>query len=749
MLKKIFKLSIVNIILILFLFKSAYSEIINEIKIFGNDRISKETILMFSDIQVKENLDSENLNKILKNLYNTNFFKDVSLKIENNILLINVIENPIIQSIKYEGIKAKKIKDLISNNTNLKSRSSYDEFILNKDKEKIQLLLKELGYYFPEINIFTEELDDNKINLTYQIKLGDKAKIKKISFIGDKKFKDKKLKSIIVSEENKFWKFITNKKFVNENIISLDKRLLKNFYLNKGYYDVIIDSSFAKLVNKNDFELIYNIKANEKFYFNDLSIDLPDDFNRDNFEEINDFLKKLKGKTYSVDIIEEILEELDKVTLLEQYQSISSKVEEDIFEQKINLNFIIKEIDTKYVERINILGNNITKETVIRNQFEIDEGDPFNEILANKSINNIKSLNFFKSVNYEIIEGKTPETKIINVTVEEKATGEITAGAGVGTSGSSIAFGVKENNYLGSGINLSSNVSLSEESLKGEFTVINPNFRNTDKLIRFSASAIETDRLKDFGYKTSKTGFSFGTSFEFLNDFEIGLGNSNYYEKIDTDSNASARQKTQEGNYWDSFLNLDFDLDKRNQKYQASEGFRSQYFLDLPLVSETATLQNTYVFKYFTELFENNISSASIFLRSSTSLKDENIKLSERINIPSNRLRGFESGKVGPKDGNDFIGGNYAATINFTSSIPQILENSENIDFLVFFDAGNVWGVDYFDGDDEGSEIRSATGVAVDWLTPVGPLNFTLALPVTKADNDKTETFRFNIGTSF
>ena len=749
MLKKIFKLLISNIILILFLFKSAYSEIINEIKIFGNDRISKETILMFSDIQVKENLDSKNLNKILKNLYNTNFFKDVSLKIENNILLINVLENPIIQSIKFEGIKAKKIKDLISNNTNLKSRSSYDEFILNKDKEKIQLLLKELGYYFPEINIFTEELDDNKINLTYEIKLGDKAKIKKISFIGDKKFKDKKLKSIIVSEENKFWKFITNKKFVNENIISLDKRLLKNFYLNKGYYDVIIDSSFAKLVNKNDFELIYNIKANEKFYFNDLSIDLPNDFNRDNFEEINDFLKKLKGKTYSVDIIEEILEELDKVTLLEQYQSISSKVEEDIVDQKINLNFIIKEIDTKYVERINILGNNITKETVIRNQFEIDEGDPFNEILANKSINNIKGLNFFKSVNSEIIEGKTPETKIINVTVEEKATGEITAGAGVGTSGSSIAFGVKENNYLGSGINLLSNVSLSEESIKGEFTVINPNFRNTDKLIRFSASAVETDRLEDYGYKTSKTGFSFGTRFEFLSDFEIGLGNSNYYEKIDTDSNASARQKTQEGNYWDSFLNLDFDLDKRNQKYQTSEGFRSQYFVDLPLVSETATLQNTYVFKYFTELFENNISSASIFLRSSTSLKDENIKLSERINIPSNRLRGFESGKVGPKDGNDFIGGNYAATINFTSSIPQILENSENIDFLVFFDAGNVWGVDYFDGDDEGSEIRSATGVAVDWLTPVGPLNFTLALPVTKADSDKTETFRFNIGTSF
>ena len=138
-----------------------------------------------------------------------------------------------------------------------------------------------------------------------------------------------------------------------------------------------------------------------------------------------------------------------------------------------------------------------------------------------------------------------------------------------------------------------------------------------------------------------------------------------------------------------------------------------------------------------------------MYLRASTSLKDENIKLSERIILPSNRLRGFERGKIGPKDGEDYIGGNYAGTINFTSTIPQILENSENMDFLVFFDIGNVWGVDYFEGDDEGSGIRSATGIAVDWLTPIGPLNFTFATALTKEDSDKTETFRFNLGTSF
>ena len=155
------------------------------------------------------------------------------------------------------------------------------------------------------------------------------------------------------------------------------------------------------------------------------------------------------------------------------------------------------------------------------------------------------------------------------------------------------------------------------------------------------------------------------------------------------------------------------------------------------------------MYKYFTELYENNVSSFSIFLSSAISLKDEDIKLSERIILPSNRLRGFERGRVGPKDGDDFIGGNYAATMNFSSTIPQLLQNSENIDVLFFVDVGNLWGVDYFAGDDEGSEIRSSTGVGIDWLTPIGPLNFTFATAITKADTDKTESFRFNLGTSF
>ena len=746
---KILRILCLFFIFNLYFIKFSYSDILKKIEISGNDRISGETIEMFSEVEINDNINSSIINNVLKNLYNTNFFKDFFIKFTNNILKIKVVENPIIQKITYEGIKSNRIKDLIVSGTKLKSRSSFNDLILKKDKESIKSELKNLGYYFPLIETYIEDLKDNKINLTYKINLGEKAKIKKISFIGDKKFKDKKLKSIIVSEESRFWKFITSKKFVNENLISLDKRLLKNFYLNKGFYDVQIDSSFAKLINQNEFELIFNIQANDKFYFNDLNLKLPNDFNPENFIKLNQLLKNLKGEPYSINKVRNILEEIDIITLSDQFQSVSAKVDETIFDQKINLNFIIEESKIVFVERINIFGNNVTRESVIRNQFEIDEGDPYNEILANKSINNLKSLNFFKNVNSEVIDGSKSDLKIININVEEKATGEITAGAGVGTSGSSLSFGIKENNYLGKGISLASNLTLTDESLKGRFSVTNPNYKNSDKLVYFSAEASEIDRLSAYGYKTNKTGVSLGTNFEYLNNFSVGLGNSNFYEKIETDSTASSRQKTQEGNYWDSFINLNFDYDTRNQKFQPSDGLRSQYFLDMPVISETASLTNTYMYKYFTELYENNISSFSIFLSSAISLKNEDIKLSERIILPSNRLRGFERGKVGPKDGEDFIGGNYAATINFSSTIPQILQNSENIDFLFFVDIANVWGVDYFDGDDEGSEIRSSTGLGIDWLTPVGPLNFTFATAITKADTDKTETFRFNLGTSF
>ena len=744
-----FNFKYLYIFLIFFISLEAKSEILKDINIEGNQRISDETIIMFGNVNIQDNLNLNEIDKILKNIYNSNFFEDVQVTFENNVLNIYVKEKPIIQNVEYEGIKSKTILAEIKSNRILKPKSSFDKNLLKKDRSNLLKTLKNIGYFFPSVENLVEDTGNENLNLIYKIDLGSKSKIKKISFVGDKVYKDKKLKNIIISEEYKFWKFISGRKFLNENLIDLDKRLLKNFYLNKGYYNAKVNSSFAKLINDNQFELIYNINANEKYYFDNINLELAIDYDENNFSDLKSSLKKLKGKPYSINNISKIIKTIENIVLQEQFESIKVIPLENLVDNKINLTFKVEESEKFVVKKINIFGNNITQENVIRNQFEIDEGDPFNEILYNKTLNNIKSLGFFKKASGEIQDIEGDNAKIINISVEEKATGEISLGAGAGTDGATIAFGVKENNFLGKGVRLNAGATLTEETIKGKFSVKNPNYKNTDKSIYVNFEALEIDRSTEFGYKTNKTGFSFGTDFEVLDDFDFGLGLSNFYEKITTDSSASALQKTQEGNYFDSFLKLDFDNDKRNQKFQTSDGYRSFYSIDVPLVSDTNTLVNSYQYNYYNELFEDNITNASIYLQSANSITGDNIKLSERLYIPGRKLRGFERGKVGPKDGEDYIGGNFVTTANLSTTLPQILSNIQEVDFVMFLDAANIWGVDYDSSIDDDGSFRSSVGLGIDWMTPIGPLNFIFAQPITKEDSDKTQTFRFNLGTSF
>ena len=744
-----FKNKIFFLIIVFFSITSgAFSEIINNIKVEGNKRVSDKSIEMFSNINIGDDVDQDELNQILKNVYDSNFFNDVKVTLQDNVLTIFVEESSLVENVIIKGPKSKTLISDLEKNLKVKSRTSYNEILFLEDKKNITEALKQKGYFFSKVDVMIEELSDNKINLIYNVDIGDKAKIKKISFIGDKVFKDRKLRSVIVSEEYKFWKFISGKKFLNQNLIDLDERLLKNFYLNRGFYNVKINSSFAKMLNEKEFELIYNIVPNNRFFFNKISLELPVDFDQTNFEDLNKLFKKLNGEKYSLFIIEKILKEIDKIILDEEYKTLKTEVNENIFDNKINLTFSINEGQKFIVERINIYGNNITQENVIRNQLLIDEGDEFNSILTSKSINNIQSLNIFKSVDSKIIDNDN-NSKIIDITIEEKATGEIMAGAGFGTDGSSLSFAVKENNYLGRGIKLVSELTVSEETIKGQFNVNNPNFRNSDKSINLNIQSLETDKLTDSGYKTNKTGFGFGTNFEYQDDVFIGLGQNSFYEKIETNSSASTRQKSQAGNYWDTFLNLDLNYDKRNQKYRTSDGFLSNYSINLPIISENNSLTNTYVYTLYNEFYEDNITKFSFFARAANSLTNDNIKLSERVYLPGSRLRGFVSGGVGPKDGNDFIGGNYATSVNIQTSIPQLLPNIQNMDVSMFLDAGNVWGVDYDSSLNDTNKIRSSIGIGIDWFTLIGPLSASFTHPISKSNTDRTESFKFNLGTTF
>jgi len=726
------------------------AEVINDIIVKNNDRISINTIKTYGDIKIGVDYSSDDLNNILKNLYETNFFKDISLKIEKNILVIDVMENKLIQKININGIKSSKIQDAILEGLSLKAKSPFIESQVERDLNKVKFSLSNEGYYFSTVTSDIENNPNNTVNLNFNIYLGDKVKISKIKFTGDKIVKNRTLRNLITVEESRFWKFLSKKKYLNPKNLSRDERLLKNYYLDEGYYDVVINTTTAKLLDNNSFDITFNIKAGNLYEINDTKLILPIDYDIKNFKDVEQLLDRLKNKNYSFFKISKIVDAIDKVSLSREYDFITAEIiEEKVSPNKLDITFAVSETEKLYVEKINIFGNNITEESVIRNQLEVDEGDPFNELLQTKSLNKIKNLNIFKSVDSELLDGSSPATKIINISVEEKPTGEISLGAGIGTDGGTIGFAVSENNFLGKGVKLSTSLRVGGDTVKGNFTVTNPNFNYTGRSITTNVERSTTDKKKTSGYETSKTGFSLGTSFEEYKNLYFYPSISIFSEKLTTDSSASANLKKEAGSFFETKFLYSLNYDLRNKPYRTTEGTRNIFRQSIPLISDDYALRNTYEITKWHQFSNKMVADIGFYASTINTLGNENVKVSSRLSLPKNRLRGFSTGKVGPIDKTDYIGGNHATSINFNTSLPMIFPSFENIDFKYFLDVGNIWGVDYSKTLNQSNILRSSTGLNINWFTPVGPLNFSIAQNLLKASTDETESFQFNLGTTF
>ena len=747
------KIFIRFLILNIFLMNPSLSEIINDIDVNGNQRISDETLLVLGDIELGTDYNADDLNNIIKRLYDSEFFQDISVNLNNNILTVTLIENPIIEDIQISGIRSDNTVENILEAINLKNRKSFTEGTLQKDITLIKNILKTNGYYFVEVTPSINKNDElNSIRIDIDINEGPRARLKNISFIGDKKIKDKKLLEIIASEEHKFWKFISNNVYLNQSRINLDKRLIENYYKNLGFYKVEVLSSFAEFNKNGNFNLIFNINANDRYYFNDFKLDLPDDYNALDFENINKTFSQLKGKKYSVDDFNKVLSDIEKIASLRLYDFIDAKVEEEIIDKnKINFIFKVEDSTRYYVERVNILGNFTTIEEVIRNRLIVDEGDPLNTLLYNKSLDEIRALRIFKTVKGEIKDGSNENLKIIEIKVEEQPTGEISLAAGVGTSGTVIGGGINEKNFLGKGINLDTFLEISEDTVKGNLTYSKPNFAYSDNTLFTSLGSSSTDNLKDFGYKVSEIGFSVGTKFEQYENLFFSPSIETSIEDLETNSSASAALEKQKGNYKDLYFNYGLDYDLRNSRYQTSSGNKTSFYQELPVVSDNNEVDNTFVFTQYKQISktEDMVGKASLYLKAINTIDNSDVRISKRAKVPYTRLRGFQKGKIGPVDNLDYVGGNYVSAINLSTNLPSLLSTIETVDFAVFVDIANVWGVDYDSSIDDSNFVRSTAGIGMDILTPVGPLSFSLSQAITKKDTDKTETFRFNLGTSF
>ena len=726
------------------------SETVKEIIIENNDRVSKLTIINFSKINVGDDIDDNSLNAIIKNLYETNFFDDVSAKIIDNKLTITVKENKIIQSVLVNGIKAKKFKEAILNEIKLVAKTPYNKFLASKDLVLIKNVLISQGFYFSNVTSSIIENENGTLNLIYDVEMGKKSLVKTIEFTGDKVFKSRKLRNIITSEENKFWKFISNKKFLNKDQLALDERLLKRFYLNRGYYNVKVSSVFAKLLDDGNFKIVYNINAGNIYKINKTTLALPTDYDVDNFQEIKDSLIKIEGSKYSFLKINKIVDEIDKISLDKEYEFINASINEETLDDNlIDLTILISESKKEYVERINIFGNDITQENVIRSELRVNEGDAYNELLHSKSLNNLKALNIFKDVTVVSSEGSSVQQKILDINVEEKPTGEISLGAGFGTSGGTLGFSVSENNYMGKGIKIRSSLKVSSDTIRGQFSVLNPNFKYSNKSLFTNIESSSTDKLTTSGYKSNKTGFSIGTKFEQYEAFYFSPAIDVYQENLTTNSAASKALKKQNGSSFSSNFKYGLDYDRRNQRYMTTEGFRSNFSQSIPLISDVFAVGNTYLWENYFMLPNDMVTKFSLYGAAINSLSDKDVKISDRLSLPSDKLKGFTAGRVGPKDNGDYVGGNYASSMNISTTLPMFFQSLENTDISYFIDFGNVWGVDYSSAVGNSSLIRSSTGVVINWFTPIGPLNFSFAKPLRKVTTDQTEGFQFNLGTTF
>ena len=743
-LKKIF---ISIILFFIFLSAHSHSEVVKKIEIKGNERISAETITVFGDISVGKNYEISDINSLIKKLYDTTFFSNISVVVKNNILSVTVKENPIISSITFEGEKAKKYKEKIRELLSLRENSSFMENNIKSDINLIKDFYRSIGFYFVKIDVEIAKLEKNRINISYLIDKGEKAKIVKIYFLGDKKIREKKLRDIITSQESGWWKFISRSVYLSKGRIELDKRLLKNYYRNKGYYEVNIKSTNIEYAEGEGFVLTYNINAGNRYRFKKVFANVSETLDKNAFLSLENEFDKLVGKYYSQRKLKSVLDKIDKLSEQKELQFINHSILETLDGNGVEVKINIFEGEKVIIERINIVGNSVTNDSVIRSALIVDEGDPFSTLLVNKSINEIKARNIFGKVEHEVFPGSSDDLKVLEISVEEKATGELMAGAGIGTEGTSFQLSITENNWLGRGVQLQSALNVSEHRISGNILLNNPNYNYSGNAVKTALEISSTDRSNTSGFQSSKTGFELGTGFEQYENVVIAPEISIALEDIEVDEDATAAVKKMEGNFFNADLTYAISLDKRNQRFRPTQGYKTTFRQSLPLIQDSSSILNGIDVSAYHGFSEDLIGSLKIYARTINGI-DSDVRLTNRLFIPRNRLRGFNTYKVGPKDGDDYIGGNYITAVNAEAQLPNLLPESYRTDFSLFLDTANVWGVDYTTVD-ETDKIRSSIGVSANVFTTIGPLSFTLAESITKSSNDHTETFNFRIGTSF
>ena len=737
------------IIFLIVLTNVTFAEI-KKVNIVGNARVSSATIESLVDKKIS-NIDSIYINNLTKKIYDTDFFADVKISFNQDALTINVIENPIVNFFYINGVKDSDL-DQVNKIITLKENSIFSSSKLKKDIEATREFLNASGYYQALITPEVIKIDNNQINLIINIDKKEISKIKNIYFIGNKYFSNNQLMDVITSTEDGWWKIFSTSA-LSEQRIEYDKQLLKDFYKSKSFYDAQIESAFASIDKNNKFTLTYSINSGKKYKFGDYDLKVSGlALKEEDINEIKNISNKLlKNEFYSPLTINKINKQITDFLETRRYGNFEINIQDlKVADDKINIIVQLNEGQKSLVNKINIKGNTITEEKVIRDNLIISEGDQLNSSKVKKSIDNVKSKQLFSKVDYKIEDSDKKNFKDLNLFVKEQPTGSISAGVGYGTNGGLFEASVNERNFLGQGINLNFTGRLSSDVIRGELSFVDPNYKNSNKELAASLFS-EVDDYSNSGYQNKRAGTRFATKYEIYEDifFRPNLGVQ--FDKLEVTGTASSLLRSRQGDFVTTSLGYNFSYDQRDSKFSPTSG--SIIYFDQNIAtffSDIPTVQTGVGATFYKELFsEKFIGSAKAKLANVVAFNDKDVKLSDRIFASASDIRGFEQRGLGPVDSGDHIGGNNLATLSLKSTFPNPIPENLRATTFLFLDMGNVWGADYSSLISDSSKLRTSTGIALDLMSPIGPLSFTYSIPLSKASTDKEQNFLFNIGSSF
>jgi len=737
----------------------APKQIIHSIKITGNQRVEESTILTYLGLKDGAELNQYDIDTALKNLFATGFFADAkitqqSIDSSKTDILVTVFENPVISKLVFEGNDAVEEKDL-KNELELKPRSVYTKTKLQSDVKRILDIYRRGGRYSAQINPKIIQLDQNRVDLVYEINEGPVAKVQKVSFIGNENFETSKLVKVIRTEETRWYKFLSSDDKYDPERLQYDQELLRKFYTSEGFADFQVKSAIAELSPAKDaFYVTFTIEEGQKYRFGKITIDSA--LKGVKTEDLQKTLLTSDDTIYNASKIETSIDALTKELGNQGFAfiDIDPKLNRDTTKHIIDISYNIKEGPRVYVEKINIVGNIRTLDEVIRREFRLAEGDAYSTSKIARSEQRLNNLGFFEKVKITNEKGSAPDKTIITVEVQEKSTGEISIGGGFSTTDGPLAqFGVKETNLLGRGQDLRFNAMVSSAQQQYDISFTEPYF--LDRELSAGVDLFKTSTLTNVGipYQNDTNGVKFRLGYALAEQWQHSL---NYTFKQTNISNiqtgASIFIIDQAGITTESSVGHAITYDNRDNKFSPTTGEFFRINQDVAGVGGDAHyLRNEIHGGYYYPVAPKwtfSLSGASGYIFGFS----EDVRIEDRFYLGGNSFRGFENYGIGPHDisTGDSLGGNVYYSVTPELTFPLGLPDDLGFLGSVFTDAGSLYKLDGSNvGVSAPNSLRLSSGVGISWASPFGPIRIDFADALLKNQYDRTQIVNFNFGTRF